>query len=103
MCAAFYAALNTPTLTLMAEQGLRQKGELESAIQALSGIPDCDLRTVPGSHHAHMEEGADGDRRPHHSVYLRSQRSRDFLIHKSGAGLRRRLSSKIQLLRQDQT
>ena len=59
MCAAFYAALNTPTLTLMAEQGLRQQGELESAIQALSGIPDCDLRIVPGSHHAHMEEGAE--------------------------------------------
>jgi pimeloyl-ACP methyl ester carboxylesterase len=59
MCAAFYAALNTPTLTLMAEQGLRQQGELESAIQALSGIPECDLRTVPGSHHAHMEEGAE--------------------------------------------
>ena len=59
MCAAFYAALNTPTLTLMAEQGLRQKGELESAIQALSGIPEGDLRIVPGSHHAHMEEGAE--------------------------------------------
>lgn len=59
MCVAFYAALNTPTLTLMAEQGLRQKGELESAMQALSAIPECDLRTVPGSHHTHMEEGAE--------------------------------------------
>ena len=102
MCAAFYAALNTPTLTLMAEQGLRQKGELESAIQALSGIPDCDLRTVPGSHHTHMEEGLRRSQATSFSL-LRSQRSRDLLIHKSGTGLRRRLSSKIQLLRQDQT
>ena len=59
MCAAFYAALNPAPLTLMAEQGLRQHGDLESAIQARSGIPDWDLRAVPGSHHAHMEDGAE--------------------------------------------
>ena len=58
MCSAFYAAMTQPTLALVAEQGLRERGGLESSLAAVSEIPNCRVETVPGSHHTHMEEGA---------------------------------------------
>ena len=58
MCSAFYAAMTQPTLALVAEQGLRVRGGLEASLAAVSEIPNCRVETVPGSHHTHMEEGA---------------------------------------------
>lgn len=58
MCSAFYAAMSTPTLALVAEQGLRVKGGMEASLAAVSEMPNCRVETVPGSHHTHMEEGA---------------------------------------------
>jgi pimeloyl-ACP methyl ester carboxylesterase len=43
---------------LVAEQGLRVRGGLEASLAAVSEIPNCRVETVPGSHHTHMEEGA---------------------------------------------
>ena len=58
MCSAFYAAMTQPTLALVAEQGLRTRGGLEASLAAVSEMPNCRVETVPGSHHTHMEEGA---------------------------------------------
>jgi len=58
MCSAFYAAMTKPTLALVAEEGLRVRGGLESSLAAVSEIANCRVVTVPGSHHTHMEEGA---------------------------------------------
>ena len=58
MCCAFYAALTKPTLALVAENGLRVRGGLEASLAAVSEIPNCRVEQVPGSHHTHMEEGA---------------------------------------------
>jgi pimeloyl-ACP methyl ester carboxylesterase len=58
MCTAFYAAMTQPTLALVAEQGLRVRGGLEASLAAISEISNCRVETVAGSHHAHMEEGA---------------------------------------------
>lgn len=58
MCSAFYAAMKKPTLALVAEQGLRVRGGLEASLAAVSEMPNCLVETVSGSHHTHMEEGA---------------------------------------------
>ena len=58
MCSAFYAAMTKPTLALVAEEGLRLRGGLEASLAAVSEIANCRVVTVPGSHHTHMEEGA---------------------------------------------
>ena len=58
MCSAFYAAMTTPTLALVAEEGLRMRGALEASLAAVSDMPNCRVETVPGSHHTHMEESA---------------------------------------------
>ena len=58
MCSAFYAAMTKPTLALVAEEGLRLRGGLEASLAAVSEMPNCRVETVPGSHHTHMEEGA---------------------------------------------
>ena len=58
MCCAFYAAMTKPTLALVAEKGLRVRGGLEASLAAVSEIPNCRVEQVPGSHHTHMEEGA---------------------------------------------
>ncbi len=58
MCSAFYSAVTKPTLALVAEEGLRLRGGLEASMAAVSEIANCRVATVPGSHHTHMEEGA---------------------------------------------
>ena len=58
MCSAFYAAMTQPTLALVAEQGLRMRGGLEASLAAVSEMSNCRVETVLGSHHTHMEEGA---------------------------------------------
>ena len=58
MCSAFYSAVTKPTLALVAEEGLRLRGGLEASLAAVSEIANCRVVTVPGSHHTHMEEGA---------------------------------------------
>ena len=58
MCSAFYAAMTKPTLALVAEEGLRVKGGLRASLAAVSDMPNCRVETVPGSHHSHMEDGA---------------------------------------------
>jgi len=58
MCSAFYAAMTKPTLALVAEEGLRLRGGMEASLAAISEIANCRVVTVPGSHHTHMEEGA---------------------------------------------
>jgi len=58
MCRAFYAAMTKPTLALVAEKGLRVRGGLEASLAAVAEIPNCRVEQVPGSHHTHMEEGA---------------------------------------------
>ena len=58
MCSAFYSAVTKPTLALVAEEGLRLRGGLEASLAAVSEIADCRVVIVPGSHHTHMEEGA---------------------------------------------
>ena len=58
MCSAFYAAMTQPALALVAEQGLRIRGGLEASLSAISEMPNCRVETVPGSHHTHMEGGA---------------------------------------------
>ena len=58
MCSAFYLAVSKPTLALVAEEGLRLRGGLEASLAAVSEIANCRVVTVPGSHHTHMEEGA---------------------------------------------
>ena len=58
MCSAFYSAVKKPTLALVAEEGLRLRGGLEASLAAVSEIANCRVVTVPGSHHTHMEEGA---------------------------------------------
>ena len=58
MCSAFYSAVTKPTLALVAEEGLRLRGGLEASLAAVSEIANCRVATVPGSHHTHMEEGA---------------------------------------------
>ena len=58
MCSAFYAAMTKPTLALVAEKGLRIRGGLEASLAAVSEIPNCRVEQVSGSHHTHMEEGA---------------------------------------------
>ena len=58
MCSAFYSAMTKPTLALVAEEGLRVRGGLEASLAAVSEIANCRVVTVPGSHHTHMEEGA---------------------------------------------
>ena len=58
MCSAFYSAMTKPTLALVAEKGLRLTGGLEASLAAVSEIANCRVVTVPGSHHTHMEEGA---------------------------------------------
>ena len=58
MCSTFYAAMAKPALALVAEEGLRVRGGLEASLAAVSEMPNCRVETVPGSHHTHMEEGA---------------------------------------------
>ena len=58
MCSAFYSAVTKPTLALVAEEGLRLRGGLGASLAAVSEIANCRVVTVPGSHHTHMEEGA---------------------------------------------
>ena len=58
MCSAFYSAVTKPTLALVAEEGLRLRGGLEASLAAVSEIANCRVVTVPGSHHTHMEGGA---------------------------------------------
>ena len=58
MCSAFYGAVATPTLALIAESGLRVRDGLESALATVTEIAQCTVMHVPGSHHTHMEEGA---------------------------------------------
>jgi pimeloyl-ACP methyl ester carboxylesterase len=58
MCSAFYAAMTKPTLSLVAEKGLRVREGLEASLAAVSEMPNCRVERVPGSHHTHMEEGA---------------------------------------------
>ena len=58
MCSAFYAAMTKPTLALVAAKGLRVRGGLEASLAAVSEMPNCRVEQVPGSHHTHMEEGA---------------------------------------------
>ena len=58
MCSAFYSAMTKPTLALVAKEGLRVRGELEASLAAVAEMPNCRVETVPGSHHTHMEEGA---------------------------------------------
>lgn len=58
MCSAFYSAVTKPTLALVAEKGLRLRGGLEASLAAVPEIANCRVVTVPGSHHTHMEEGA---------------------------------------------
>ena len=58
MCSAFYSAVTKPTLALVAEEGLRLRGGLEASLAAVPEIANCRVVTVPGSHHTHMEEGA---------------------------------------------
>ena len=58
MCSTFYAAMAKPALALVAEDGLRVRGGLEASLAAVSEMPNCRVETVPGSHHTHMEEGA---------------------------------------------
>ena len=58
MCSAFYAAMTKPTLALVAEQGLRMRGGMEASLATVSEMPNCHIETVSGSHHTHMEEGA---------------------------------------------
>ena len=58
MCSAFYSAVTKPTLALVAEEGLRLRSGLEASLAAVSEIANCRVATVPGSHHTHMEEGA---------------------------------------------
>ena len=58
MCSVFYSAVTQPTLALVAEEGLRLRGGLEASLAAVSEVANCRVVTVPGSHHTHMEEGA---------------------------------------------
>ena len=58
MCAAFYAAMTTPTLALVAQRGLGERGGFEASLAAVSEMTNWRVETVPGSHHTHMEEGA---------------------------------------------
>ena len=58
MCAAFYAAMTTPTLALIAQRGLGERGGFEASLAAVSEMTNWRVETVPGSHHTHMEEGA---------------------------------------------
>ena len=58
MCAAFYAAMATPTLALVAQRGLGERGGFEASLAAVSEMTNWRVETVPGSHHTHMEEGA---------------------------------------------
>jgi hypothetical protein len=58
MCAAFYAAVTTPALALVAERGLSERGGFAASLAAVSEMPNWRIETVSGSHHSHMEEGA---------------------------------------------
>ena len=58
MCSAFYGAVTVPTLALIAENGLRVRAGLDSALATVTEIAQCTVARVPGSHHTHMEEGA---------------------------------------------
>lgn len=58
MCAAFYGAMTTPTLALVAQRGLGERGGFEASLAAVSEMTNWRVETVPGSHHTHMEEGA---------------------------------------------
>ena len=58
MCSAFYGAVTAPTLALIAENGLRVRAGLDSALATVTEIAQCTVARVPGSHHTHMEEGA---------------------------------------------
>jgi len=58
MCAAFYAAMTTPTLALVAQRGLGERGGFEASLAAVSEMTNWRVETVLGSHHTHMEEGA---------------------------------------------
>ena len=52
---AFLKALVPPVLLIVAEKGYAQFPELNELI---SLIPQCQLESLPGGHHFHMEDGA---------------------------------------------
>jgi pimeloyl-ACP methyl ester carboxylesterase len=58
MCAAFYGALNVRTLAVIAEQGLRARGEAEGGFAVSEHLTNAEVKQVPGGHHTHLEAGA---------------------------------------------